>query len=77
MLSSLEEPDDKVAVAWATELERRSHEAAQGRVQTTAWETVRAEILRELGQRRSSNCILKRLPSFAVPPFGMTNAASG
>jgi putative addiction module component (TIGR02574 family) len=54
VLSSLEEPADDVAAAWAAELERRSREVAEGRVQTVAWETVRAEILRELEQRRAS-----------------------
>jgi putative addiction module component (TIGR02574 family) len=54
VLSSLEEPEDEVAAAWAAELERRSREVAEGRVQTVAWETVRAEILRELEQRRAS-----------------------
>ena len=53
LLSSLEEPDDEVAAAWATELQRRSREIAEGRVQTVAWETVRTEILKELGQRRA------------------------
>jgi putative addiction module component (TIGR02574 family) len=53
ILSSLEEPDDVVAAAWATELERRSREVAEGRVQTVAWETVRTEILKELEQRRA------------------------
>ena len=54
VLSSLEEPADDVAAAWAAELERRSREVAEGRVQTVAWETVRTEILRELDQRRAS-----------------------
>ena len=53
LLSSLEEPADEVAVAWAAELERRSQEVAEGRVQTVAWETVRTEILKELEQRRA------------------------
>ena len=53
LLSSLEESDDEVATAWATELERRSREVAEGRVQTTSWETARSEILRELEQRRA------------------------
>ena len=53
LLSSLEEPDDEVAAAWATELERRSREVAEGRVQTTGWTTVRNEILKELEQRRA------------------------
>jgi len=54
VLSSLEEPADDVAAAWAAELERRSREVAEGRVQTVAWETVREEILRELEQRRAT-----------------------
>jgi len=53
VLTSLEEPSDDVAAAWAAELERRSREVAEGRVQTVAWETVRTEILRELEQRRA------------------------
>ena len=53
LLSSLEEPADDVAAVWATELERRSREVAQGRVQTVPWEAVRAEILKELGQRHA------------------------
>jgi putative addiction module component (TIGR02574 family) len=52
LLSSLEEPGDDVAAAWATELERRSRDVAEGRVQTIPWETVRDEILNELEQRR-------------------------
>ena len=39
LLSSLEEPADEVAASWATELERRSRDIAEGRVQTVAWET--------------------------------------
>jgi len=54
LLSSLEEPDDEVAAAWATELERRSREVAEGRVQPTSWRTARTEILKELEQRRAS-----------------------
>jgi putative addiction module component (TIGR02574 family) len=53
ILSSLEEPDDVVAAAWATELERRSREVAEGRIQAVAWETVRMEILRDLERRRA------------------------
>ena len=53
VLSSLEEPADDVAAAWAAELEWRSREVAEGSVQTVAWETVRTDILRELEQRRA------------------------
>ena len=54
LLSSLEESADEVAAAWATELERRSRDVAEGRVQTVAWETARSEILKELEERRAS-----------------------
>ena len=53
LLSSLEESDEEVATAWATELERRSRDVAEGRVQTTSWDTARTEILKELEQRRA------------------------
>ena len=53
LLSSLEEPDEEVAAAWARELEKRSREIAEGRVQTVDWETARAQILNELEQRRA------------------------
>ena len=53
LLSSLEEPAEEVAAAWAKELERRSREVAEGHVQPIAWETVRTEILKELEQRRA------------------------
>ena len=51
LLSSLEESDDEVAAAWAPELERRSREVTEGRVQTISWETARTEILNEIEQR--------------------------
>ena len=53
LLSSLEEPADEVAAAWAAELERRSQEVAEGRVQTVAWETARGTIVKELEERRA------------------------
>jgi len=53
LLSSLEEPEEQVAVAWAVELERRSRELAEGKVQTVDWETARAEVVKELEQRRA------------------------
>lgn len=53
LLSSLEEPEDDVAAAWASELERRSREAAEGTVETVAWSTVRTGILKELELRRA------------------------
>ena len=54
MLASLEETDEQVAAAWAEELERRSGDVAEGRVQLLEWETVRAQIRDEGGQRRAS-----------------------
>ncbi|HZF08364.1 MAG TPA: addiction module protein [Thermoanaerobaculia bacterium] len=53
VLSSLEESEDVVAASWAPELERRSREIAEGKVQTLDWETARAEVLAELEQRRA------------------------
>ena len=53
VLSSLEEPDEQIAAAWVGELERRSNEVAEGRVQLVDWETARANILRELEGRRA------------------------
>lgn len=53
LLSSLEEPDDEVAMAWAAALERRAREVAEGAVQAIPWDTVRADVLRELEQRRA------------------------
>jgi putative addiction module component (TIGR02574 family) len=57
LLSSLEEPDEEVATAWANELERRAREVADGHVQTINWETARTEILKELQQRRAPRTI--------------------
>ena len=54
VLSSLEEPDDQVAEAWASELRRRSRDVAEGRVEAVDWATARAEILRELERRRAA-----------------------
>lgn len=54
LLSSLEEPDDQeVAAAWAADLERRSREVAGGKVETVDWTTARAQILKELEERRA------------------------
>ena len=53
LLSSLEESDEEVAAAWAEELERRSRDVAEGRVQTTSWESVRTQIVKELERRRA------------------------
>ncbi len=50
VLSSLEDPDEQVARAWAQELERRSREIDEGHVQPIDWDTVRLEILKELKQ---------------------------
>lgn len=53
VLSSLEESDEDVANAWAGELERRSREIAEGRVQPIDWDTARSTILKELERRRA------------------------
>ena len=53
LLSSLEESEEEVAAAWAIELERRSREVAEGRIQTIDWETARADILEKLQERRA------------------------
>ncbi len=53
LLSSLEESEEEVAAAWAIELERRSREVAEDRVQMIVWETARADILKELQERRA------------------------
>ena len=74
LLSSLEESDEEVATAWATELERRSRDVAEGRVQTTSWDD-RADRDPE-GTRTAtcaSNYILKRGPNFAAPRSGTTS----
>ena len=44
----------EVATAWATELQRRSREIADGHVQSMSWDAARTEILKELEQRRAS-----------------------
>jgi putative addiction module component (TIGR02574 family) len=54
LLSSLEESDEEVVMAWAVELERRSRDSAEGRAQTTSWDAARAEIVKKLEQRRAS-----------------------
>ncbi len=54
LLSSLEEADDEeVVAAWAPELEHRSREVAEGKVRTVAWGTARADVLKELEERRA------------------------
>jgi len=53
LLSSLEETEEEVAAAWAAELDRRSREAAEGRVPLEDWQTVRTRIMNELERRRA------------------------
>ena len=53
VLSSLEEPQEQVVAAWVSELERRSREISEGRVQPVDWETARDRIVREIGERRA------------------------
>ena len=54
VLSSLEESEEEVVAAWSRELERRSREISEGRVQAVDWKTTRDRILRELGKRRAN-----------------------
>jgi putative addiction module component (TIGR02574 family) len=54
LLSSLEEPEEDVATAWAAELERRSREVAEGRVQPIDWDTARDQIQQALQERRAA-----------------------
>jgi putative addiction module component (TIGR02574 family) len=54
LLSSLEESDEQVVAAWASELENRSVEVAEGLVEPLDWNTAHGEILKELEQRRAS-----------------------
>ena len=53
LLSSLEEADEEVAQTWAPELERRSREVVEGKVQTIEWGSARAELKNELEERRA------------------------
>lgn len=52
ILLSLEEPTELVVDAWASELEQRSREVAEGRVKTLDWDSVRSDIQKELERRR-------------------------
>jgi len=54
MLASLEEPDEQVAAAWVEELERRSRDVAEGRVEILEWKAVRAQITQDLERRRAT-----------------------
>jgi putative addiction module component (TIGR02574 family) len=53
VLSSLEEPDEQVALSWAREIERRSREIAEGRLEAADWGATREQVLKELGDRRT------------------------
>jgi putative addiction module component (TIGR02574 family) len=50
---SLEHGDDEASVekAWEEEIARRSKEVDEGRAETVAWEDVKAEIAKRLGER--------------------------
>ena len=57
LISSLDDPAEEVdeevwEAEWAVELERRSEEVAEGRVQPIPWETVHARLLKKLEQMR-------------------------
>ncbi len=53
LLASLEEPEADVAGAWAGELQRRSDEIREGRVEPVEWSAVRDGTLAEIQQRRA------------------------
>ncbi len=58
LISSLDDPAEEVdeetwEAAWTAELERRSAEAAEGRVQSIPWETVHARLLKKLERMRA------------------------
>lgn len=42
LLSSLEEPDEEIATAWVSELERRSRDMAEGKAQAVEWSTAQS-----------------------------------
>ncbi len=52
-LASLEEPEDEIAAALAPELDRRSRDLSEGRVEAVDAEVARIEILEELRLRRA------------------------
>jgi putative addiction module component (TIGR02574 family) len=54
VLSSLEEPQERVVAAWATELERRAADVEDGGAETFDWNAVEQEVLVELAQRRAN-----------------------
>ena len=51
VLSSLEESEETVAMAWADELERRSAEIRSGHRQGEEWDSVRGRIVEQLHRR--------------------------
>lgn len=53
LLFSLEESEEEVTAAWASELERRSRDIAEGKVKTIDASTACTEILAELEMRRA------------------------
>lgn len=54
LLASLDDVGDAESEsAWVPELERRSQEITEGRVQAVGWKTVRGELLTELARRRA------------------------
>lgn len=54
MLANFDEPADQVAAGWAEELERRSREVREGRVEAQDWQAVREQVTRDLGLRRAA-----------------------
>jgi putative addiction module component (TIGR02574 family) len=56
VLSSLEESEETVARAWASELERRSAEIRSGHLQGEEWDSVRGRIEEQLRRRSANRC---------------------
>jgi len=54
LLTSLEQSDEELVAAWATELERRSRGVTECQVQTASCETGETEVLKELGSRATT-----------------------
>ena len=77
LLSSLEESDEEVAAAWATELERRSRDVAEGRVDDQLGDRADRDLEGARATACVSNCILKRVPSFAAQPPWLPRQSDG
>ena len=70
VLASLEEPEEDVARAWASELQRRSRALADGTAARIPWETARAQILAEARTAPPwLTSTRRRSPSCGTPPY--------